>query len=244
MNAARPRGEASPRVLAIDVSGPGGGAALLGPFGIDTERIPPAVRRGRDLVPAIARLLAGRGLAPRDLHVIACGVGPGSFTGIRIGIATAAALAYAADVPVLEAGSLDGIAANAPGTAERVVVLLDARQGRVFRGRFRREGTALVAEGAYDAPTAEAAAAALPEGAFVLGDARGKHEGLFGRFAGAADAPVRPDVIARLAAARFAAGERSRPEELLPLYLRLSDPEIRRASSSGTIPGPPHAPLS
>jgi tRNA threonylcarbamoyladenosine biosynthesis protein TsaB len=183
-------------------------------------------------VPAIARLLAARRLEPKDLDLVACGVGPGSFTGIRIGIATAAALAYAARLPVLDVGSLDGIAANAPGTAERAVVLLDARQGRVFRGRFRREDEVLVAEGAYDAPTAEEALAAIPKGAVVLGDARGM---------GAAEAPVRPDVIARNAAARFAAGERKRPEELRPLYLRLSDPEIRR---SGTMHAPPHAPLS
>jgi tRNA threonylcarbamoyladenosine biosynthesis protein TsaB len=217
-------------VLAIDVSGPGGGATLLGPAGARTEQVPPAVRRGRDLVPAIARLLAAQGLAPADLDLVACGIGPGSFTGIRIGIATAAALAYAAGTPVLGVGSLDGIAANAPDSADRVVVLLDARQGRVFRGRFRREDAALVAEEEYDAPTAEAAAAALPRGAFVLGDARVKYPALLGAFPGAAEAPVRPDVIARLASARFAAGERKRPEELRPLYLRLSDPEIRRAT--------------
>ncbi len=226
MSPARPGREA---VLAIDVSGPGGGAALLGPEGVSTERVPPAVRRGRDLVPAIGRLLAAKGLAPRDLDLVACGVGPGSFTGIRIGIATAAALAYATGKPVLDVGSLDGIAANAPGTAERVVVLLDARQGRVFRGRFRREGTALVAEEEYDVVAADEAAAALPEGAFVLGDARGKYPALFSAFPGDALAPVRPDVVALLAAARFAAGEKKRPEELRPLYLRLSDPEIRRA---------------
>jgi tRNA threonylcarbamoyladenosine biosynthesis protein TsaB len=102
------------------------------------ERIPPDVRRGRDLVPAVARLLAARGLAPGDLHLVACGVGPGSFTGIRIGIATAATLAFAAGAPVLDVPSLHGVAANAPEAFEHVAVLLDARQGRVFRGRFRR----------------------------------------------------------------------------------------------------------
>ena len=220
---------APPRILAIDVSGPGGGAALLGQKGLATELIPPAVRRGRDLVPLIRRLLAAQGMEAKDLDGIACGVGPGSFTGIRIGIATSAALAYAVGTPVLDVGSLDGIAANAPKTAERVVVLLDARQGRVFRGRFRRDGEALVAEAAYDAPLAEEAAKEIPPKAFVLGDARKAHAALFATFPGAAEAPVRPDVIAAIAAARFAAGERRRPEELRPLYLRLSDPELRRA---------------
>ena len=79
-------------------------------------------------------------------------------------------------------------------------------------------------------PLSDEAAKALPPGTFVLGDARGKYPALFAAFAGDADAPVRPDVLARLAAARFAAGERKRAEELRPLYLRLSDPEIRRAT--------------
>jgi tRNA threonylcarbamoyladenosine biosynthesis protein TsaB len=218
----------TPRVLSIDVSGPCGGAAILGPEGVLVERVPPAVRRGRDLVPAVARLLAARGLAPGDLDVVACGVGPGSFTGIRIGIATAATLAYAAGTPVLDVPSLHGVAANAPASFGRVAVLLDARQGRVFRGLFRRVGEHLAAEAPYDVPTAEEAAAALAPDACVLGDARTRHPGLFGSFPGDADAPVRPDVLARLAAERFAAGERRRPEELRPLYLRLSDPELRR----------------
>ncbi|HEX5139250.1 MAG TPA: tRNA (adenosine(37)-N6)-threonylcarbamoyltransferase complex dimerization subunit type 1 TsaB [Planctomycetota bacterium] len=222
-------GTSASRILAIDVSGPSGGAALLGPEGVLVERVPPAVRRGRDLVPAVARLLDARGLSPGDLDLVACGVGPGSFTGIRIGIATAATLAYAADAPVLDVGSLFGIAFGASATFQRVVVLLDARQGRVFRGRFRREGERLVAEADDDVPTAEEAAAALPPGAYVLGDARAKYAPLFAAFPGEPDAPVRPDAIARLAAERFAAGERKRPDELRPVYLRLSDPEIRRA---------------
>lgn len=219
------------RVLAIDVSGPSGGVALASPRGIRMERIPPAVRRGRDLVPAIARLLDEEGVRPSDLDLVACGVGPGSFTGIRIGIATAATLAYAADAPVLDVSSLRGIAGNAPETAAGVVVLLDARQGRLFRGRFRREGGELVPEAEDDLPVAEDAAAALAPGTCVLGDARLKYPALLDAFPGDANAPPRPDVIARIAASRFAAGERKRPEELRPLYLRLSDPEIRRGGA-------------
>jgi tRNA threonylcarbamoyladenosine biosynthesis protein TsaB len=218
-----------PRVLAIDVSASGGGAALLSPAGARLVRIPPAVRRGRDLVPAIAALLEAGGIRPADLDVVACGVGPGSFTGIRIGIATAAGLAYGAGLPVIGVGSLLGLAANAPDGARRIAVLLDARQGRVFRGIFARDGSELRPEGEADLVPAEEAAAALPADAYVLGDARGKHAALFARWPGTAEALARPDVLAQVAAARYLAGERMRPEELRPLYLRASDPELRRA---------------
>ena len=212
------------RVLGIDVSGPAGGAALVGPGGVLVETIPPAIRRGRDLVPGIERMLAAADLRPGDLDLIACGVGPGSFTGIRIGIATAATLAYAAGVPVLDVGSLHGIAENAPADAEHVLVALDARRGHVFAGLFRRG----VLEGAYRNVEPDALAADLAEDTWVLGDAREAYAEVFARFPGTADAPVRPDAIAHLAAARLAKGERKRPDELRPLYLRLSDPEIRR----------------
>jgi tRNA threonylcarbamoyladenosine biosynthesis protein TsaB len=215
------------RLLAIEVTGPGGGAALLVDDSVTVRAIPPEVRRGRSLVPGIAALLAEAGIAPEDLDGIACGVGPGSFTGIRIGVATAATLAYAADLPVLDVGSLHGIAANAPESAHSVLVALDARRGRVFAARFARTDDGLVLEGEYrNAPPDDVLAGLSPD-TWVLGDARRVYPDTLDSFPGDADAPVRPDVIARLARARFAAGEAMRPDQLKPLYLRLSDPEIR-----------------
>ena len=219
------------RLLAIDVTGPGGGAALLLDDSVSVRTIPPEVRRGRSLVPEIAALLAEAGIAPADLDGIACGVGPGSFTGIRIGVATAATLAYAAGLPVLDVGSLHGIAANAPDSAQTVLVALDARRGRIFAARFARHGPDLILEGEYRNDPPEEVVAGLPNDAWVLGDARGTHGDLLGPFPGSANAPVRPDVIARLARPRFAAGEGKSPEALRPLYLRLSDPEIRFGGS-------------
>jgi len=216
----------TPRVLGIDVSGPGGGAALLVDGATTLRRIPPAVRRGRDLVPAIAALLAEKGLEPADLDLVACGVGPGSFTGIRIGVATAAALAWAAGRPVLGVDSLEAIAHGAPPEARHVLVALDARRGRLFAARFRREGQALLAEGPSRNATPAEAVAGLPPETCVLGAGRDLYPELRA-FPGSAEAPVRPDLVARLAAARFARGERSTPEQLRPLYLRPSDPELR-----------------
>jgi len=211
------------RVLGIDVSGPGGGAALVHPDGVLRETIPPAIRRGRNLVPGIARMLEKAGLGPADLDLIACGVGPGSFTGIRIGIATAATLAYAARVPVLDVGSLHGIAANAPTDAERVLVALDARRGHVFAGLFHRG----VLQGAYENVEPAALAADLAADTWVLGDARDAFPDVLGRFPGTADAPVRPDVVAHLGAARFRAGRAlaaGAAPAALPASVRPRDP--------------------
>lgn len=209
------------RVLGIDVTGPGGGVAL----GERVELLGPDVPRGRDLVPLVRRILAAEGLRAADLDAIACGVGPGSFTGIRIGVATAATLAYAAGLPVVAVGSLHGIAANAP--TPRVLVALDARRGQVFCARFP--------EGAYEVLPPADAVAGWPDDGLVLGDARAKYPDVFERFPGRADAPVRPDVVAKLGEELLARGETLKPEELHPRYMRLSDPEIRRRENSKAV---------
>jgi len=210
------------KVLAIDVSGPGGGAALLAGGRVTMALVPTDVRRGRTLVPLIEGLLQAADLRVPDLDLIACGVGPGSFTGIRIGIATAATLAYAAGLEVAGVCSLRGIACSAPPNRRDVLVALDARRDRIYAARFK-DG-ALVGE--YGNITPQDAVADLPRDAFVLGDGRTRYAEWLGAFDGTADAPVRPDAIARIAAEK---GEpRIDPRELRPLYLRLSDPELRR----------------
>ena len=212
-------------VLAIDVTGPGGGAALVIDGRADVRLIPPAVARGRDLVPQIQELLAAHGVTLGSLAGIACAVGPGSFTGIRIGIATAATLAYAAGLPVAAIGSMHGIAA--PHAGEDVCVALDARREHVYAARFR--GGRL--DGGYRHVPATELATELNEATTVVGDARTKYPALFGSFAGTEESTVHPESIAELGANAFARGESIAAEELRPLYLRLSDPELRRHES-------------
>jgi tRNA threonylcarbamoyladenosine biosynthesis protein TsaB len=86
------------------------------------------------LLPLAASLLDEAGLRWHDLELIAVGVGPGTFTGLRIGIATARALASATGAPLVGIGTLRALAAGSPG--RRVLAVIDARRGEVFVGGY------------------------------------------------------------------------------------------------------------
>ena len=95
------------------------------------------------LLPAIADVIAAAGLAVGGLDAIAVGAGPGSFTGLRIGLATAKGLAFAAGRPLWLASSLGALAWDLAGVAAPgalVVPALDARRGELYAGFYRRDG--------------------------------------------------------------------------------------------------------
>src|SRR5207248_723033 len=92
---------------------------LLGPPG-----------HGRELMPAVAQVMADAGTTYADLNAIAVGIGPGTFTGLRIGVATARALAHAHDLPVHPVSSLAALAQGIE--AEQRLPLIDAKRGDLF----------------------------------------------------------------------------------------------------------------
>ena len=97
-----------------------------------------AGRHGRDLLPRVADLLARAGLAAVDLEVVAVGLGPGSYTGLRIGLTAARVLAYAAGAGLVGFDSMEGMARGSPGDALRVHVVADAQRGDVYAAEFAR----------------------------------------------------------------------------------------------------------
>lgn len=90
-----------------------------------------ALAHGETLAPAIASCLAEAGLSPNDLTAVIAGVGPGPFTGLRVGLVTAAAFCDALDIPAYDVCSLDAIAAVVPHRG-RLLVAGDARRKEIY----------------------------------------------------------------------------------------------------------------
>ena len=128
-------------VLAFDTAGPRPSVGLISHGRLFEEPLPEDRRASEDLLPAIRRVLASAGLRLEDCERIGVCAGPGSFTGVRVGLATAWALGRAAGVAVEAVSTLEAMAEGArlPGR-ERVVAALDAGRGDVVAERFELGG--------------------------------------------------------------------------------------------------------
>lgn len=135
------------RILAVDTTVRHCSVALLDGGRILAEQQDAPRRHTELLLPMVDRLLAAAGLVPTRLDAIAFGLGPGSFTGLRIALGVAQGIALACDLPLLGVSSLatmaQGIMAERPDEDE-FCCALDARMGEVYWGRYRRtaEGVA------------------------------------------------------------------------------------------------------
>ncbi|HUT90131.1 MAG TPA: tRNA (adenosine(37)-N6)-threonylcarbamoyltransferase complex dimerization subunit type 1 TsaB [Thermoguttaceae bacterium] len=98
----------------------------------------PNMRSAQSLAPGIKALLARVGWRPGDVELVATPVGPGSFTGLRVGVATAKAFAYAVGADILGIDTLAVIAARAPAQVQSLSAALDAQRGQVVAQTFER----------------------------------------------------------------------------------------------------------
>jgi tRNA threonylcarbamoyladenosine biosynthesis protein TsaB len=185
------------------------------------------------LAPAVHSLLELVGWQPRDVELLAVTIGPGSFTGLRVGVATAKVFAYAVGAEVLGIGTLEAIAIAAPESAMSVAVAVDAQRGDVVAQRFRRAATGWL-EPVDDQALVplEEWLKRLPPGFAVSGPVLKKWTGTLPEGVALLDREFwRPMAakVARLAYRDYMAGRRDDLWNLLPLYSRPSAAEEKRA---------------
>ncbi len=132
-------GEAT-NLLVIDTSSDQPAVAIMATAGgVHVSSCLATGRHGRDLVPRIGDLLREANLTVMDLGVVAVGLGPGSYTGLRIGLTAARTLAYAAGAALLGFDSLEGWARTASPEANMVYVVAVAQRGDVYAADFRHD---------------------------------------------------------------------------------------------------------
>jgi tRNA threonylcarbamoyladenosine biosynthesis protein TsaB len=163
-------------ILALDTSTPRAALAVATAAGsVHVARPDPRQRHGRNLVPALRDLLREAGLSPGAIDVFAVGLGPGSYTGLRIGLTAAKVLAYATGRPLVGFDSLGAIARNAPDDASYVAVVADAQRGDLYTADFARDtpGGPLVRRTPTRVESATDWVARLDPATLVLGPAMG-----------------------------------------------------------------------
>lgn len=234
----------APLVLALDTSGPVEALALVqGEFILAQQHLRKERSGGTALAASVQRALASVKRTPADLSAIAVAVGPGSFTGLRVGIAVARGLADALSVPTLSYSSTVGWACSVYGGALPVAVTLDARRDELYTALFEISATGSVqpcSETRLQTPDdwAETLLSVAPDGAVLVGDGALLYRSLFEEklpvgFRIAAPNPVGPEVswMARDVVRRLGDGVLA-TERLEPLYLREHDGAKARAAST------------
>ncbi len=217
------------RVLAVETSTLAGGVALLdgdvllGQYVLDVR-----VTNSERLMVAVDRLLGDAGFTAGSLSGLAVAVGPGSFTGLRVGLSAIKGLALALGIPVAAVPTLDAMAASLPFAALPVCPVLDARKGEVYASLYRWDGVAMRREWEYQALAPETLAARLGEPVIVLGDGAPAIRSPHARLAPPSHRAPSPVWVALLGAERLLAGDTVAAADLVPIYLRPSQAELTR----------------
>jgi tRNA threonylcarbamoyladenosine biosynthesis protein TsaB len=231
-------------ILAFDTATPCARVAVLSPEGdclATAEKV--ATRHSSNLLRLCDEVLRATGVTVSDLAAIACGAGPGSFTGLRVGLAVAKGLALADRIPLVLVSSLDALAVDLTGLGGEALVLpcIDAGKGQVYGRLYRASGSAAVPiiadefalppEDLCRRVQAQAAGAALVTG----GNGADRYLDVFRALLGPEAVRVQiagPSALAvgRLALARLARGEHDDLETSVPRYGR--PPDITKPKSA------------
>ncbi len=186
-----------------------------------------------ELPAAVTRVLQAAGLTLPQVDAMAVDIGPGSFTGLRIGLAFVKALAFGSTRKIIGVPSLDVLANGLVSPSLPVCPILDAKQKNVYAALYRMQDGALMRQGEFYLGPLEGFLPQLVQGRIVLGDGAALYrERILAHCPDVQLAPPeawlpRAATLGRLAQERLARGQSDDPATLVPLYLYPLDCSVR-----------------
>lgn len=224
-------------ILAVDTATEICGVALAIDGQVKTEMIlSQGVTHTQSIMVAIESVLAMSRMDVGAIDVYAVTRGPGSFTGLRIGISTVKGLALASARPMVGISSLEVLANQAPGCSDLICPIMDARRNEVYWTLYRRTGADKIstAMGEQVGPVS-AMAESIESACYFIGNGVAQYRNTIkqlikapAQWAADASNGIRPSVLARLAWQRVRNGEIDDIRTFSPVYLRKSDAELSR----------------
>jgi tRNA threonylcarbamoyladenosine biosynthesis protein TsaB len=210
------------KILALETSGLGGSVAIAdGPQILHETSLSLGQRSARSLAPAIQDSLREVGWGPRDVEILAVTVGPGSFTGLRVGVVTAKALAYATGCRIVGVNTLQALAQPEVESGKNVLTILDAQRGEYFAASWTRNAAGeILPVQPTSLLSADELLRSLGADGVIMGPAVVKLAGSLPPGVRAKATHPQASAVAALALHLAHRGETTDPFALAPLYLR------------------------
>jgi tRNA threonylcarbamoyladenosine biosynthesis protein TsaB len=201
---------------------------VIGQYSLNIE-----VTHSERLMATIDRVLKDTGLRIADIDGFAIAIGPGSFTGLRIGLATVKGLALATNKPLAAVPTLKALAWNLPYSAYPICPLLDARKNEVYAAMYRFEGTVLVHVMAEAVISLSRLADRISEKTLFTGEASRLFQedikeiiGDRALFAPPSATLPSAATVAEIGLTMIKSGKQADPDSLTPMYLRRPEAEV------------------
>jgi tRNA threonylcarbamoyladenosine biosynthesis protein TsaB len=223
-------------VMGIETSTMQGGVALVSGQGVICEyTLNVKATYSERLLPLIDRALQDAGVTLGQVEGVAVAIGPGSFTGLRIGLSTAKGLVVAGGQPLVGVSTLEAMALTLPFCAYQICPILDARKGEIYCALFRYEGDRLIRVMDDTAIAPEALLSRIQQPTVFLGHGVAVYEDLLqselkdlALFPPLTGRGGRAAAVAELGRRRLLSGHRDDLAQLTPHYLRPSEAELKR----------------
>ena len=233
------------KILAVDTATSSCSVAILNAGSVSAERMTlNHETHSKHLMGLIDNVLEMAGFRIGEMDGMAVTIGPGSFTGLRIGLSTVKGLAHALDKPVVGVSSLDSLAWQCEARAHLVCAILDARKGEVYSATYRFRGETLAQIRCQAATTPVAAVENIKEPCAFIGSGAQLYReeitkilGDNARFAPEDQHHIRASSVGFLSLQRFQTRDTSEIASLVPQYIRKSDAELNLGKQS-VHPGP------